>query len=96
TLDKGGRLEYGESLMTHAMVISGVNLQGSRPERWKVENSWGDKYGNQGYFVMSDSWFDAYVYQVVVHKKHMTSEMRKVWETEPRALNPWDPMGSLA
>lgn len=96
TLDKGGRLEYGESLMTHAMVISGVNLQGTRPERWKVENSWGDKYGDQGYFVMSDSWFDAYVYQAVVHKKHLTPEMRKAWERKPRVLKPWDPMGSLA
>jgi bleomycin hydrolase len=96
SLNKGDRLEYGESMMTHAMVISGVNLQENVPERWKVENSWGDKNGNQGYFVMSDTWFDAYVYQVVVHQKHLSPEMQKAWETKPIVLKPWDPMGSLA
>lgn len=95
-MDKGMRLEYGESMMTHAMVITGVNLNGGKAERWKVENSWGDKNGKDGYFVMSDAWFDAYVYQVVIHKKYLCPEMRKAWKLKPVALKPWDPMGSLA
>lgn len=95
-MDKGMRLEYGESMMTHAMVITGVNLKDGSADRWKVENSWGEKNGKDGYFVMSDDWFDAYVYQVVIHKKHLSPEMRKAWELKPIELKPWDPMGSLA
>jgi bleomycin hydrolase len=95
-LDKAGRLDYGDSLMTHAMVFTGVNLIDEQPNRWKVENSWGDKNGDKGYFVMSDDWFEQYVYQIVVDKKYLTPDMLKAWETDPIELKPWDPMGSLA
>jgi bleomycin hydrolase len=95
-LDKAGRLDYGDSLMTHAMVLAGVNLIDDKPNRWKVENSWGDKNGNKGYFVMSDAWFDQYVYQIVIDKKYLTPDQLKAWETKPIELKPWDPMGSLA
>lgn len=96
-MDKAERLEYGESLMTHAMVLLGVNLdQEGRPNRWRVENSWGKKLGRDGYFVMTDDWFSEYVYQVVVHKKYLTPEQQKEFESEPILLEPWDPMGSLA
>ncbi|MEA2103594.1 MAG: C1 family peptidase [Candidatus Cloacimonadota bacterium] len=95
-LDKAGRLDYGESLMTHAMVFTGVNLINDIPNRWKVENSWGEKNGEKGYFVMSDKWFEEYTYQVVIDKKYLSEELRKAWETEPIVLKPWDPMGSLA
>ena len=95
-LDKAGRLDYGESLMTHAMVFTGVNLFNNEPNRWKVENSWGDKNGKKGYFVMSDKWFEQYNYQVVINKKYLSDELIKAWEQEPIELKPWDPMGSLA
>ena len=95
-LDKAGRLDYGDSLMTHAMVLTGVNLIDEKPNRWKVENSWGDKNGNKGYFVMSDAWFDQYVYQIVIDKKYLSPEQLEAWETKPIELKPWDPMGSLA
>jgi len=95
-LDKAGRLDYGDSLMTHAMVLAGVNLINDKPNRWKVENSWGDKYGNKGYYVMSDAWFDQYVYQIVIDKKYLSKDQLDAWETKPIELKPWDPMGSLA
>ena len=95
-LDKAGRLDYGESLMTHAMVFTGVNLINNVPNRWKVENSWGEKNGEKGYFVMSDKWFEEYTYQVVINKKYLSEELKKAWELEPIILKPWDPMGSLA
>lgn len=69
-MTKGDRLDYAESLMTHAMVITGVDLVEGQPTRWKVENSWGDKVGHKGYFVMSDSWFEEFTYQVVINKKN--------------------------
>lgn len=96
-LTKAERLDYRESCMTHAMVFTGVNLlEDGKPNRWKVENSWGDERGQKGYYVMSDPWFDEYMYQVVVHKKYLSDELKKALEQKPIELPPWDPMGSLA
>ena len=97
-LDKAERLDYGESVMTHAMVLEGVDLDDAgRPTLWKVENSWGKDHGRDGFDTLSDAWFDEYVYQVVVDKKYLTPEERDTYETEdPKVLEPWDPMGSLA
>jgi bleomycin hydrolase len=93
---KAERLDYGESLMTHAMVFTGVNVVDGRPNRWKVENSWGTEPGKDGWFVMSDDWFDEYMYQAVVHRKHLSSDLMEALRGEPVVLPPWDPMGSLA
>ncbi len=97
-MDRAERLDYGESLMTHAMVLEGVNLNADgEPTLWKVENSWGADHGRDGFDTLSDAWFDEYVYQVVVDKKYLTDDERVTYETEePRVLAPWDPMGSLA
>lgn len=95
--DKAGRLDYSESLMTHAMVLTGVDLdQDGQPLKWKVENSWGDKVGEKGYFVASDAWMDEYTYQIVVRKDLLTQEELAAYEAQPEVLKPWDPMGALA
>ena len=97
TQDKAGRLDYNESLMTHAMVLTGVDLDADgKPIKWKVENSWGDKVGQKGYFVASDAWMDEYTYQIVVRKDLLTAEELAAYEAEPQVLAPWDPMGALA
>lgn len=97
TQDKAGRLDYSESLMTHAMVLTGVDLdENGKSLKWKVENSWGDKVGNKGYFVASDAWMDEFTYQIVVRKEFLTAEERAAYEAEPIVLAPWDPMGALA
>ncbi|MCO5297584.1 MAG: C1 family peptidase [Fimbriimonadaceae bacterium] len=97
TIDKAGRLSYGQSQMTHAMVFTGVDLdEAGRPLKWRVENSWGDKCGDKGYLQMTDRWFDEYMYEVVVDQRHVSDEVRAVLEQEPIELDPWDPMGSLA
>ena len=58
-LDKGARLTYGESLMTHAMTLQGVSLdEDGKPTSWRIENSWGDDHGKKGYDIGSDTWFD--------------------------------------
>lgn len=96
-MNKAERLEYGESLMTHAMVFQGVNLdEEGKPNRWRVENSWGDAPGKKGYYVMSDEWFDEYMYQIVVNKKYLPDSYIAEYDSEPIMLEPWDPMGSLA
>ena len=97
SLDKAARLDYGESLMTHAMVFQGVNFDADgKPALWRVENSWGKDHGHDGYDLMTDDWFSEYVYQVVVDKKYLTDEERAAYESEPIELAPWDPMGALA
>ena len=97
TQDKAGRLDYSESLMTHAMVLTGVDLdENGKAKKWKVENSWGEKVGNKGYFVASDAWMDEYTYQIVVRKEFLTAAELAAYEEEPIVLAPWDPMGALA
>ena len=97
TQDKAGRLDYSESLMTHAMVLTGVDLdENGKAKKWKVENSWGEKVGDKGYFVASDAWMNEYTYQIVVRKEFLTEAELAAYEAEPIVLAPWDPMGALA
>ena len=96
TMTKAERLDFGESLMTHAMVLTGVDLIDGESTKWKVENSWGEKVGTNGFFVMSDAWMDEYTYQIVVRKEFLTAEQFAAFEAEPTVLAPWDPMGALA
>lgn len=97
TLDKAQRLMYGESQMTHAMMLTGVNVdEDGRPTRWRVENSWGRDYANKGFLTMSNAWFGEFMYEVAVSKRLLSPELLAALEEEPTILPPWDPMGALA
>ena len=95
-MKKSTRLEYGDSMMTHAMLFTGVDIKKNKPKKWRVENSWGNKNGDKGYYLMSDDWFDQYNYEVVVDKKYLSSKILSIFNLEPKKLDPWDPMGALA
>ena len=95
-MSKATRLEYGDSQMTHAMLFTGVDLVSGKPRRWRVENSWGVKGGDKGYYLMTDKWFDEYNYEIVVDKKYLPKRILELFEKEPVKLAPWDPMGALA
>ncbi|MBF2346849.1 aminopeptidase C [Listeria seeligeri] len=95
-MTKAERLDYKHSMLTHAMVLTGINVADGEVNRWKVENSWGEAIGNKGYFVASDAWMDEFTFQVVVQKKYLSEELLNAFNQEPIALKPWDPMGSLA
>ena len=95
-MNKQTRLEYGDSEMTHAMLLTGVDIKKRNSTKWKIENSWGTKSGNQGYMMMTDEWFDEYTYEVVIDKKYLNKKLLKYLNMEPVALAPWDPMGALA
>ena len=95
-MDKGESLDYHASQMNHAMCITGVSFKDGQPRKWKIENSWGKERGRDGYYVMSNTWFDQFVYQAVVDKKYLNKEELKALEEKPIVLKPWDPMGSLA
>lgn len=96
-MDKAARLDYGQSLMTHAMVLTGVDLEDSgSPRKWRVENSWGEQGGDKGFMAMTDAWFDEYLYEVAVEKKYLPAELLALLNGPLIPLDPWDPMGSLA
>ena len=96
SMNKAQRLEYGDSVMTHAMLFTGVDLKDKKPTKWRVENSWGADHGEKGFDIMTDSWFDQFMYEVVIPKKHLTKKIIDMYNMEPIGLPPWDPMGSLA
>lgn len=98
-INKEERLKTGSSSMTHAMVITGVHLdpKTGEPVRWKIENSWGDAVGDKGYFVMTDEWFNEYVFQIVTNKKYADKKLYDIWKSKDYSVLPYyDPMGSLA
>lgn len=96
TMDKAESFETHQSMPTHAMLIAGVDLDADgKPVRWKVENSWGTTahgkpVGHEGYFIMDDSWFDAYNFEVGLNKKYLPAEYQKALETEPEVLPYWN------
>ncbi|CAG0912949.1 unnamed protein product [Notodromas monacha] len=97
-LSKADKLTFGQSLMTHAMVFTGVTCptEDSLPIRFRVENSWGEDDGEKGYLVMTDAWFKEFVYEVVVDKKFLSPEVISALQKQRVVLPPWDPMGALA
>lgn len=93
---KSSRVKYGESLMTHAMLITGVNLgDDGKPNRYRVENSWGKDSGIDGYYIMTQEYFEEWCYQIVVDKEEI-GEFAHLLTKEPIELPLWDPMGALA
>lgn len=90
--DKATRVQYRESMPTHAMLICGVDLHDNEPTKWKVQNSWGDKPGHKGYFIMDNSWMDQYTYNTVVNKKYLTDTERAAYEKAEINLPYWTAM----
>ena len=92
SMTKAERLVARESAPTHAMCLTGVDLVDGTPRRWRVENSWGEETAEKGFWTMNDSWFDQYVYQVVVRADRLPQATRSALEAEPVLLPSWDPM----
>ena len=90
SLSKADRLATGVGEVSHAMTLVGVDEDNGDIRQWKVENSWGDKSGEKGFFVMSHNWFKEYVYEVVVHKKYLTKDQQELLSSTPVELAPWD------
>jgi len=95
--NKAQRLEYHQTQMTHAMLFTGVDVgEDGSPRRWRVENSWGEEGGRKGFYVMNDSWFDEYMFEVAVHKSLLPQALQDALGQDPIVLPAWDPMGALA
>lgn len=100
TMSKKDRVVYGHSLMTHAMLITGVHVdENGKPVRYRVENSWGTKSGKDGYYVMTQEYLEEYVYQIVVEKDELAAldiDASILDSKDHIVLPPYDPMGALA
>ncbi len=94
--DKKDMLDFYHSAMNHAMVITGVDLRDGKPVRWKIENSWGEKAGVRGYYVMSEAFFRNFVYQAAIKSKYLSEKEKEALKKKPVLLSPWDPFGTLA
>jgi bleomycin hydrolase len=95
-LDKADRLLHQGSAMTHAMLLTGVDVVDGSPRRWRVENSWGDEKADKGFWTMNDSWFAEHVFEIAVRREALPAELRDRLDDEPILLPAWDPMGALA
>jgi len=95
-MTKAERLRYHQTFMTHAMLFTGVDVVDHQARRWRVENSWGDGHGRKGFYVMNDSWFDEYMFEVAVRREDLPADLQLALDAEPIVLPPWDPMGALA
>lgn len=96
--DKKDMLDWDHAAMNHAMCLTGVQLEDDNitATRWKVENSWGDKNGKNGYFVMSSDFFKKFVFQAAINKKYLNEVELEALEQPSIRLKPWDPFGTLA
>ena len=92
-MNKRQRIQSFDSGSTHAMTLMAVDLdKDGRPVKWKVENSWGITSGRQGYLIMTDEWFNEYMFRVVVHRKYCTAQVLDLLKQKAVKLPAWDPM----
>ena len=92
-MDKRERIQTYASGSSHAMTLIAVDLdEAGEPRKWMVENSWGAASGWQGNLIMTDEWFEEYMFRVVVEKKYVPEDILKMLEQEPILLPSWDPM----
>ena len=92
-MDKKQRIQTFSSGSSHAMTLIAVDLdEAGKPKKWMVENSWGAASGYQGNLIMTDEWFDNYMFRVVVEKKYVPADIMKLMEQKPIMLPSWDPM----
>ncbi len=92
-MDKKERIQTFESGSSHGMSLMGVDTdKNGKPVKWLLENSWGEKSGYKGYLIMTDEWFNEYMFRLVIHKRYLAESVLEILEQKPILLPPWDPM----
>lgn len=93
TMTKAERISTFDSGSTHAMTLTAVDLdENGKPKKWKVENSWGSKNGHNGYLIMTNRWFENYMFRLVVDKRYASESMIKAFNQKPIMLTSDDPL----
>ena len=95
SLSKADRLASRDSSVTHAMTITGVDIVAGEAKQWKVENSWGEKRGKNGYYTMSSDWFDKNGYVVVIRQDLLPEALKEALKKPAITIPSWDPLNSL-
>ncbi|MBQ0112786.1 MAG: C1 family peptidase [Bacteroidales bacterium] len=92
-MDKKQRIQTFASGSTHAMTLKGVDLdENGKAIKWLIENSWGPSAGYEGNLIMTDEWFDEYMFRLVVDKKYVPENILKILDSKAEMLPPWDPL----
>ena len=93
-MDKKQRIQTYSSLSSHAMTLIAVDIdpESGKTKKWMVENSWGPSSGYQGNMIMTDEWFNEYMFRLVVEKKYVPADIMRMLEQKPIMLPSWDPM----
>ncbi|MGI6242168.1 MAG: C1 family peptidase [Prevotella sp.] len=92
-MNKAERIMTFDSGSTHAMTLTAVDLDAAgKPLKWKVENSWGADNGQNGYLIMTNRWFNEYMFRLVVNKKYASEKILKEFDQEPVMVMPEDPL----
>ena len=91
-MDKRQRVQTYASGSSHAMTLIAVDIKDGRPVKWMVENSWGADSGYKGNLIMTDEWFDNYMFRLVLEKKYVPSDVMNMLNQKPTLLPAWDPM----
>ena len=93
-MDKKERVQTHASGSSHAMTLIAVDIceETGKPVKWMVENSWGPSSGYQGCLIMTDEWFNEYMFRLVVEKKYVPADVLEMLEQQPTLLPAWDPM----
>ena len=91
-MDKRERILTHASGSTHAMTLIAVDLKDGKPQKWMVENSWGADSGYKGNIIMTDKWFDEYMFRLVIEKKYVPADVMALMNQTPVMLPSWDPM----
>ena len=91
-MNKQERIYTHASGSTHAMTLIAVDLKDGKPVKWMVENSWGETTGYKGNIIMTDEWFNEYMFRLVVDKKYVPTDLMKYFDQKPILLPAWDPM----
>ena len=92
-MDKKQRVSTFASGSSHAMTLCAVDLdENGKPKKWMVENSWGQSNGYNGFLIMTNDWFNEYMFRLVVEEKYIPAKTKKLLEQKTIMLPPWDPM----
>lgn len=92
-MDKKQRIQTFASGSSHAMTLMAVDLdKAGKPKKWMVENSWGADNGYKGHLIMTDEWFNEYMFRLVVEKKYAPENVLNILKQKPVRLPAWDPM----
>lgn len=88
-LDRNSILKTNGITDCHCMLITGVNIVDDKADRWKIENSWGNKYGNNGYYVATDDWIDTYVHRIVINKRFLEKKHLEILKQNKIKMEKW-------